>query len=104
MNYCSNLVVKSTISDNVKNYNYYNNYITQTTCKCQYCQFFDKQIKNIDNDNDNDNDNNNNNNLNERTRNITNYHNNYTYSSYLNNIKNNLLKNDLYSKKIFSIL
>ena len=77
-------------------YSFYNNYITSTDCKCDYCKSFNKQIKSIDDKTVLTNNN--------RAENITSYHNHYNYTPQLNNIKKNLLKNDLYSKKIFSIL
>lgn len=96
MNYCQNLMVRSTINNNNKKYNFYNEYIIENNCNCDYCKAFERQIKNIDvNESDK---------VNKRIQNVTSYHNNYNYTSYLNNIKKNLLKNDLYSKKIFSIL
>lgn len=96
MNYCQKLKVNSIISDSIDDFSFYNNYIISTDCKCEYCNFFNKQIEKIGNQSAINNDN--------RAENITSYHNHYNYTPHLNNIKKNLLKNDLYSKKIFSIL
>ena len=94
--FCTKLAVKSILSEHYKNCYYYNKYIIETKCDCNYCKFLEKKINNFK-------DNVEINNI-SKSQAISSYHISYNYSNYLFNIKNNLLKNDLYARKIFSII
>lgn len=94
--FCTGLAVKSILSDHYKNCNYYNKYIIETKCDCNYCKFLEKKITLLKDNIE----------INSipKSHAISSYHINYNYSHYLFNIKTNLLKNDLYARKIFSII
>ena len=96
--FCKKLGCINILSNNnleINNVDDYNNYIISSKCTCNYCVFIDLYIDKIKGEIDVDNKN--------KSMSISNYHNNYNYPNFLLKLKNNLLKNDLYARKIFFI-
>lgn len=90
MSYCNKLIIQNIIKEK----DFYNSYIIETECQCKKCKFLEKKIKLLRKDVI----------LPSNTRDDIGTYQTYYLNSYLNNIKNVLIKNDLYAKKIFSIV
>lgn len=90
MSYCNKLIIQNIINEN----DFYNSYIIETECQCKKCKFLEKKIRILTNDVI----------LPLNIRDDIGSYQTYYLNNYLNNIKNVLIKNDLYAKKIFSIV
>tara|TARA_Y100000389_G_C17135333_1_gene352234 strand:+ start:95 stop:379 length:285 start_codon:yes stop_codon:yes gene_type:complete len=93
--FCKKLAVNNILVEKYNN-DFYNNYIIETKCSCEYCKFLEKKINYLKNNIET------NNKIKSQT--VSSFHISYNYSNHLFNIKNNLLKNDLYARKIFSMI
>ena len=78
---CNKVAVNSILSEVNMNFDFYKEYILNTQCTCEKCIYINRFKDNIV---------------------LPKQKNNNHYSSYLLNIRTELLKNDLYAQNIFS--